>query len=250
MSAVALGIIVPKAIVWDRAFSYNPYMFTTFLFQALLQRARYVGLAALFVVVPIAARASIITEQIDFTVNGLDGEATFTVDTTPSDPSHSTSDTDGAYADPDDGLLSLNLQYNNVDYTLADFLDTPFLPVVLLPGNSKLQDGLNFELIGAVTIGGSCTGSAGFYNCTGPAPSNEATILGFGPTVQTDFVSGVATVDASVSGSSTILSLHGSGITAVQGSITGEAVVPEPGYAPVTALCLVGLFLVRRRVRA
>ena len=86
MSAVALGIIVPKAIVWDRAFSYNPYMFTTFLFQALLQRARYVGLAALFVVVPIAARASIITEQIDFTVNGLDGEATFTVDTTPSGP--------------------------------------------------------------------------------------------------------------------------------------------------------------------
>ena len=129
-------------------------MLTAFLFRILLQRARYVGLAALFVVVPIAARASIITEQIDFTVNGLDGEATFTVDTT-----LTTSDTAGAYADPNDGLLSLSLQYNNVDYTLADFLDTPFLPIVLLPGNSKLKAGLDYELIGAVTVGGSCTGS-------------------------------------------------------------------------------------------
>ncbi len=244
--APVLETVVPKAIVCARAFSYNPYMLTAFLFRILLQRARYVGLAALFVVVPIAARASIITEQIDFTVNGLDGEATFTVDTT-----LTTSDTAGAYADPNDGLLSLSLQYNNVDYTLADFLDTPFLPIVLLPGNTKLKAGLDYELIGAVTVGGSCTGSAaGFYNCTGPGPSDEATILGFGPTVQSDFVSGVATVDASVSGSSTILSLHGSGITAVQGSITGEAAVPEPGYAPATALCLVGLFFMRRRVRA
>jgi hypothetical protein len=225
-------------------------MLTAFPLRMLLHRARYVGLAALFAVVPIAAQASIVTEQINFTVNGVDGEATLTVDTNVLDPSHATSDSAGAYADPSDGLLALSLQYNGNNYTLANFLDTPFLPIVLLPGNSKLQDGLDYELIGAVTVDGSCTGSSGAFNCTGPGPSNEATILGFGPMIQTDFVSGVSTVDASLSGSSTILALYGSGITHVDGSITGEAAVPEPGYAPLTALGIAGLLFIRRRVRA
>jgi hypothetical protein len=227
-------------------------MLTTPLFQLFLKHARYVGLGALFAILPVSGRASMITEQVNFTVNGLNGVVTFTVDTNPGDPSHSTSDGSGAYADPNDGLLSLNLQYNSVNYTLADFLDTPFLPIVLLPGNTKLAGGLNYELIGAVVTTGSCTGSAGAFTCTGPPPSNEATVLGFGPTVEADFVTGVATVDASVSGSTTILSLHGNGIRAVQGSITSESIssqstVPEPALAPISAAALAGLWFVRRR---
>ena len=222
-------------------------MQSTPLVQSIIKQARYLGLGALLAILPISARASIVTEQLNFTVNGLDGVVTFTVDTNLADPSHSTSDGAGGYADPNDGLLALNLQYNSVNYTLADFLDFPAMPIVLLPGNTKLAAGLQYELIGGVVAVGSCTGSAGFFNCTGPAPSNEATILGFGPTVQTDFVTGVATVDASVSGSSSTLTLTGSGIKAVKGSITGESAVPEPGLLPLSALGLVGLWFVRRR---
>lgn len=222
-------------------------MLNAFLSHPLLKYARYAGLGVLFAVLPIAGRASTITEQINFTVNGLDGVLDFTVDTTLTDPSHSTSDGSGNYADPNHGLLSLSLQYDSVNYALTDFLDFPALPIVLLPGNTKLKTGLDYELIGAVVATGSCTGSAGSFTCTGPGPSNEATILGFGPTVQTDFVTGVATVDASVSGSTSILSLHGTGIAAVSGSITSESAVPEPGLAPVSALALAGLWFVRRR---
>jgi MYXO-CTERM domain-containing protein len=223
-------------------------MRATPLVQIIMKNARYAGLGALFAVLPIAAHASIITEELDFTVNGLDGEATFTVDTS---LAASDAPAGGAYADPNDGLLSLNLQYNGASYMLGDFLDTPFLPIVLLPGNADLKHGLQYELIGAVTVSGTCTGpGSGFFNCTGPGPSNEATILGFGPTVQSDFVTGVATVDASVSGSASQLKLTGNGITAVTGTITGESAIPEPGYAPLTALALAGLFFTRRRLRA
>ncbi len=219
------------------------------LVQIMMKHARYAGLGALLAVLPISVQASsIISEQIDFTVNGLDGEATFTVDTS---LAATDAPTGGAYADPNDGLLSLNMTYNSVNYDLADFLDTPFLPIVLLPGNNKLTAGLQYELIGAVTTTGSCaTTGGGFFICTGPPPSNLATVLAFGPIVQTYYVNGVATVDASVSGSSSILSLSGGGISVVKGSITGESVVPEPGLGSLTALGIAGLFFVRRRFRA
>ncbi len=222
-------------------------MLVTPLVQIIMKHARYVGLGALVAVLPIAARASIITETIDFTVDGINGDLTFTVDENPLDPSHSTSDGAGNYADPNDGLLSLSMQYNSVNYTMADFLDFPFMPIVLLPGNGDLQHGLQYELIGAVVVDGSCTGSAGFFNCTGAPPSDEATILAFGPKVQSYYVSSVATVDASVSGSSSQLVLTGNGITAIAGSITGESAVPEPALVPVMALTLAGLLFARRR---
>src|SRR5580700_9526654 len=210
--------------------------------RIIMKHARYVGLGALFAVLPISARASIITETIDFTVNGFNGDVTFTVDENPLDPSHSTSDGAGNYADPNDGLLSLNMQYNSVNYTLADFLDFPFLPIVLLPGNADLQHGLQYELIGADKVVGSCYGSTGFFSCTGPPPSDEATILCFGPTVQSYFVTCVATVDASVSGSSSRLVLTGDDITAVTGTITGETTAPEPALLPILGLGLAGLW--------
>jgi hypothetical protein len=107
------------------------------LVRRLLKHARYLGAATLFLVLPIAGRASIIMEEIDFSVNGLNGDAVLTVDT-----SQTLNDfngtTGGNYADPNDGLLSLNVTYNGANYTMADFLDFNAMPIVLLPGNASL----------------------------------------------------------------------------------------------------------------
>jgi hypothetical protein len=223
-------------------------MLTPCPFHRLLKHARYVGLGALLVALPIAGRASIISEEIDFTVGSNNGTVDFTVDTS---KALSDAPTGGPYADPDDGLLSLTLNYNSANYTLADFLDAPFLPIVLLPGNNKLTAGLQYEVIGVVVLDGSCPPDIslpGTFNCTGPGPGNTATILGLSPTIEAATVGGAVTIDASVSGSSTIVPVHGQVLTPVFGSITGEeSTVPEPALFPVIGLAFAGLLFARRR---
>ncbi len=219
-----------------------------FPLESLLKHARYMGLGALILALPIASRASIISEEIDFTVGGNNGQVDFTVDTS---KTLSDAPTGGNYADPDDGLLSLTMNYNSVNYTLADFLDAPALPIVLLPGNNKLTGGLQYELIGVVVVDGSCLpvmGDPGTFNCTGPGPGDTATILGLSPTIEAATVGGAVTIDASVSGSSSEVPVHGQTLTPTLGSITGEeSAVPEPVLVPVIGLGLAGLFFVRRR---
>jgi hypothetical protein len=223
-------------------------MLTTPLFQMFLKHTRYVGLGAMLAFVPVAGRASIVTESINFTVDGADGQVTFTVDTNPGDLSHATSDSAGAYADPTHGLLSLSMVYNGVPYSESDFLDFNFLPIVLLPGNHKLAAGLDYELIGTVVVSGTCTPvAAGSFNCTGPGPGNSATVLGLSPIIEAAVVGGVLSVDALVAGSSTTVPSFGNSLDRHFGSITSESTVPEPGLAPVSAAALAGLWFFRRR---
>jgi hypothetical protein len=213
--------------------------------------ARLLGLGILLAALPLSVSASIVTVDFSISLNSLTGTGQF---------SYNTADINtglphpGPYTDAADGLDSLSLTYKGTTYTNAvvtgpsftagDLLDGSTLPVVFLPGNSSIDDGLQYEAEALWVVSGTCTATAppGSYTCA------DATILALSRTYPAFLASDVSSVTVSNSGND-IAGVLGSppGLSVITGSITSEAVVPEPTLLPLVAFGLAGLWFARRR---
>jgi hypothetical protein len=231
-------------------FPYNFFTMLPFSFITVITRpARWFGLVALLAALQFSASASTVTVDFGISLNDLSGSGQFTYDPA----AVSTSDSLGPYADPADGLESFSLTYDGVTYTdtSSNLLQGPTpdtVPAVFLPGNSTLQNGLQYEFFGLWVVSGSCTGSAGDYTCSGPGGVGDATILGLGRSPEAFLVTGVTSADISYSGNDLLYNLGlAPDIKEITGTISSETVTPEPGYLSVMALGLAGLWFARRR---
>jgi hypothetical protein len=214
--------------------------------KVITKSARWLGLGAAMAALPFCVAASTVTVDFGISLNSLTGTGQFTYD-----PSLTTSDGLGPYADAADGLESFSLTYDGTTYTntSSDLLDGPTLPTVFLPGNATIPAGLQYGFLALWVVDGSCTGSGGSYACTGPGGEGDATILGLGRGVQAFLVSGVTSAEVSFSGSNLTYNLgFAPDISEITGTVTGESVVtPEPALFPFTILAIAGLWFVRRR---
>jgi hypothetical protein len=214
--------------------------------QATASSARWLALGALLAALPFSVTASTITVDYGITIGGETGNGQFTYD-----PAlESTAGGSGPYADAADGLESFSLTFDGTPLPSADLLDAPTLPVVYSPGNETIQHGLQYEFFALWVVSGSCTGTgtAGSYACTGPGGVGDATILGLGRSVEAFLASGVTTVSISGSGSDATYNLGlAPDISEITGTVTAEAVTPEPATLPVAALGIAGLWFARRR---
>jgi hypothetical protein len=209
--------------------------------------ARWLVLGILLAALPLSVSASIVTVDFSILLNSVTGQGQF---------SYNTADINtglphpGAFTDAADGLESLSLTYNGYTYTNAvatgpsytagDLLDGSTLPVVFLPGNSSLEDGLQYEAEALWVVSGTCTGTGGSYSCT------DATILALSRTTPAFLASDVTSVTVSNTGNDIAGDL-GTSPSVISGSITSEGVVPEPTLLPVVAFGLAGLWFARRR---
>lgn len=218
--------------------------------KALTRSTRWLGLCALVAALPLAVRASTVAVDFGISLNGLTGAGQFTYDPA----AVSTAGGLGPYADGADGLESFSLTYDGTTYTntSANVLGGPTLssiplvnaaPAVFLPGNSTLQNGLQYEFFGLWVVSGSCTGTGGDYTCS------DATILGLGRSTEAFLASDVTSADISYTGSDLVYNLGSApGISEITGTITAEAVAtPEPALLSLTTLGLAGLCFARRR---
>ena len=196
---------------------------------------------------PFCLSASTVTVDFNISLNGIDGTGQASYD-----PSQ-VAGGGNPYADPNDGLTSFDLSYNGTTYsnTSSNLLDSATLPTVFLPGNETLQHGLSYEFFSFWVVDGSCSGSitSNVYNGTCSGPDNGgADLLALGRSTEVALIDDVTSVTISFTGNSLTYNLgYGPDITEIAGTITSESVVPEPRLLPLSALCLAGLWWMRRR---
>jgi hypothetical protein len=214
----------------------------------MIRSARYLGLTILLVAVPLSLSASTLTIDFNGTLNSLPVVGSFTYN-----PADIVSGASGVYTDPGDGLESLSLTYNSVDYTnlSASLLGGPTLPTVFLPGDTTITNGLPYDVESFWVVSGTCSGGGGIYVCTGPG--GFATVLGMARTIngsptgsQIFLASNITSVDIFGSGDSLGYELGGPTppVQYTSGTINET---PEPGLISLMALGLAGLILVRTR---
>lgn len=215
--------------------------------------ARCLGFGILLAALPIVGTAS--TISVDFSIDGLvssfsaSGTATGELTYNPADIATTGSNGPYPYTDPNDGLVSFSVTYGGVTYTntSASLLDPSVLPTAYLPGNASLQHGLSYEFDAIWVISGSCTGLPSSYTCTGPGGMGTATVLGFSRSAPVYLASDVTGVELTGMGGNISGQFGSPGLSVIQGTITSEAVAPEPTLLLLTLCGLAGLWFVRRR---
>jgi hypothetical protein len=208
-----------------------------------ISSARWLGLGILLAALPFSAAASTTTVDFSILLNGLPGTGSFSYDA-------STSDFFGGYTDPSTGLETLSLTYGGNTYNLANALDSP--PTVFLPGNDyggTSNPNYGFLALWVLDGTGTCSLSTPTsYTCSGSDPGGTVTILGLGRSPQAFLDTNVGSVSFTFTpGSESEYNLGPPVVPVTTGTITSEAVVPEPTLLPLLALGLAGLWFVRRK---
>jgi len=211
---------------------------------------RYLALTILLAAGPLGLSASTVTVDFTGSLDSLPVVGSFSYEST-----EIVDGASGVYTDTGNGLDSLSLTYNSVDYTnlSASLLGGSTLPTVFLPGDTTITNGLPYDIESFWVVSGSCAGGGGIYTCEGPGGIGDATILGMARTIQGSptgsqifLASNITSVDISGSGDSLFYSLGGP-TPPVEFSSGTISETPEPGLIPLMALGLAGLILMRRR---
>jgi hypothetical protein len=235
-------MVVLIHIVTGVNFPYNRFTMRCTSVQMLSRSVRWLGLGVLLAALPLSLPASIVTVDFGITLGAMTGTGNFTYDST-----LALTDVYGSYVNASNtGLQAFNLTYNGHTYTMADSLDAPILPTVFLPGNTyppSVPPG-DFGFLAVWVVPGSVSG---------PYES----LIGVGRGVPAFLLTNVVTSTVSFTGSGSSETFHVCTIVdsvkpcpdlgVTTGTVTSEAVTPEPALFPIIGLGIAGLWFARRK---